>query len=386
MMHPKTTHKRNDILEIHVLGAGKGESIVIGWPENRWGVVDCYSPSLKNPSLNPTLQFLREKGVNELEFLCLTHPHDDHFRGMSHLLDHLRVNHFWRFSTLSGRDLRNIVRCMEIEANLSATDDLLESVNDLSYTLTRVNTLREEKRIKQQMVVGKQALYPIPHDNAATFQVWSFAPTGDQAASYEQKMLQCFDENGFFRRDCSVPHNEISVGLVLHFGTTRVLLCGDLERNAWKAVLDQNSEELLAAQVIKVAHHGSQSGLIDGLWERMSRHEPPLAIIAPYRRFKLPETVATENILNHVSALMLTCDTDPKSLRLGEGNERESREFLKNKHRTNDGSSTQVCGRCSVHLDTEGRILFHDCVGPAWLIPGRRENRFELNKHEIPRE
>ena len=74
-------------LEIHVFGAAKGESIVLRLPSGQWGVVDCYSGSLKDSSKNPVLKFLTDRGVDHLAFLCMTHPHDDHYRGMSHLLE-----------------------------------------------------------------------------------------------------------------------------------------------------------------------------------------------------------------------------------------------------------------------------------------------------------
>ncbi len=92
-------------LSVHVLGAAKGESIVLQLPNGRWGVVDCYARSL-----NPTLMFLRESGVEKLEFLCLTHPHDDHYRGMSQILEEFPVAYFWHFGAPRAHDALQAAR------------------------------------------------------------------------------------------------------------------------------------------------------------------------------------------------------------------------------------------------------------------------------------
>src|SRR4051794_5398511 len=57
-------------LEVHLLGGSMGESVVIKLPTNEWGVIDCYSCSLTDASLNPTVQFLRKRGVTSLLFVC----------------------------------------------------------------------------------------------------------------------------------------------------------------------------------------------------------------------------------------------------------------------------------------------------------------------------
>jgi len=74
-----TTKKKSSNLVIHVIGSGAiGESIVVQLPNGNWGVVDCYASSLPNLETNFTLQFLLNQQIQHLEFLCLTHPHNDH--------------------------------------------------------------------------------------------------------------------------------------------------------------------------------------------------------------------------------------------------------------------------------------------------------------------
>jgi len=79
---------------IHVLNVGDGDNIIIQSPEvagNRlYGIVDCYKPG-------KTIKYLDKLEVNELEFVCATHPHFDHIRGIPALLKKYKgmINQFW---------------------------------------------------------------------------------------------------------------------------------------------------------------------------------------------------------------------------------------------------------------------------------------------------
>jgi hypothetical protein len=93
-------------LGIHVIGVGFGESVVLELPNGRIGVIDCCAPRLKASSreerlrANPTLRFLvNDLRATALAFLGFTHPHEDHGRGLSHLLEefHGRIERIWVF-------------------------------------------------------------------------------------------------------------------------------------------------------------------------------------------------------------------------------------------------------------------------------------------------
>src|SRR5262245_9777673 len=95
----------SETLEIHIFGGKKGESIAVRLPGNHWGVVDNYTPKTDDPSSNPTLRFLEKQGVTKLRFVCLTHPHADHYRGMRHLLTKFNPQSVWIFGAMTHRYL-----------------------------------------------------------------------------------------------------------------------------------------------------------------------------------------------------------------------------------------------------------------------------------------
>ena len=79
---------------VHVLNVGDGDNIILQFPEvdgqRKYAVVDCYSSK-------KTIDYLNKLGVNELEFVCATHPHYDHICGIPKLLETYkgRIREFW---------------------------------------------------------------------------------------------------------------------------------------------------------------------------------------------------------------------------------------------------------------------------------------------------
>jgi beta-lactamase superfamily II metal-dependent hydrolase len=158
-------------LEVHVLGANRGESVVLRLPGGGWGVVDCCAPSSIDRQKNATLRFLQERAVTELEFLCLTHPHDDHYRGMSHLLEAFPVRCFWRFNGMSGPHFIRLIEYLRVESEAIDRSDEIESAKEFE----RIFGFIGEKKRKQETAtrvkrVGPAThLYPVPYEETASF-------------------------------------------------------------------------------------------------------------------------------------------------------------------------------------------------------------------------
>ncbi len=353
-------------MEIHVLGAGKGESIILGWPDNRWGVVDCYAPSVGDHTTNPTFRFLKDRGVTDLEFVCLTHPHDDHFRGMSHLLTHFKVHHFWRFPTLGVRELRQLAKYMHMESRRSGDTTGVENAGEFVSIMQRVNELLAHHQINVAMVSGHQQLYPIPFDTTAPFQVWSFAPHGNQLTDYERSLSNSFTADDKFKSNPPhVSHNDVSVGLLIKFGGTQIVLGGDVERAAWNDICPQHQRQYFSADAVKVPHHGSDTGYITDLWPRFSGKKKPIALIAPYRRFRLPKQESLLHIGQHVSRLLLTCDTSGLAPPCSAGPHLKSRMFLRAKLKARSPLPDGECGMWSLEFDANGNCVQENHKGPA---------------------
>ena len=76
-------------LRVHLLNVGHGCNIIIQFPDDTFGVVDCYLA-------NKTINYLAKLSVTELQFICATlsrrrallfaHPHADHSLGIPNLM------------------------------------------------------------------------------------------------------------------------------------------------------------------------------------------------------------------------------------------------------------------------------------------------------------
>ena len=80
---------------------GQGDSILLEWTTdsfNKIGLIDCNLISKDN---NPALSYIKSKDSSKLiiEFIVLSHPHEDHFSGLFELLSYLNeenisINYF----------------------------------------------------------------------------------------------------------------------------------------------------------------------------------------------------------------------------------------------------------------------------------------------------
>jgi len=88
------------MLNIYFFNVGHGDSIAVQFPDNTWGIIDC---NRNRGEIDPNvLKFLKLEGIKSLRFLCLTHPHDDHFKGIDKIIEYFEEN-IGKFLTYNHR-------------------------------------------------------------------------------------------------------------------------------------------------------------------------------------------------------------------------------------------------------------------------------------------
>jgi len=295
-------------LTIHVVSAGKGESVIVELPNGSWGVVDCYTRSIADDSKNLTIMFLRQHNVRSLEFVCITHPHADHYRGLNQLLKGFEVKYFWRFGAFIDRDLFKLTTYFEEAAidddNEEGDADQLTEAFHTAYYKHEKGYIKKIFRLHDDM-----RIYPLQAGPNPDFQISTIAPSADQITEYEKGLARCFDSSGRLSHELSHQrHNDVSVALLIRYGETRVILCGDVEAAGWSETLELFRPEDLKAHGIKVSHHGSATGYTVDLWRYFSASGKRVhAVVAPFRQFGLPKREALEHILSHGVVLLTTC-------------------------------------------------------------------------------
>ena len=164
------------------------------------------------------VEYLKNLGINRLDYLVGTHPHEDHIGGMD--------------SVITNFDIGKI---------------MIPKVSNSTQTFEDVLRAISEKGLKVTTPVAGSTFSL----GAATFTVLSPSRT-----SYTEI-------------------NEYSVVLRMTIGSTSVLFCGDADDLNENDMVDSGLD--LAADVIKVGHHGSSSSTSQAFLEAVS---PRFAIIS----------------------------------------------------------------------------------------------------------
>ncbi len=369
-------------LEFHVLGGRKGESIVVRLPDGGWGVVDNYTPVLGQPESNPTLRFLRARAVERLEFLCLTHPHEDHYRGLSHLFEVFRPDRVWVFPAKTHRDLvASVLKASAESSNLG--EEQVENPDELVRFFDGVrDAYRDRKRATpldvRRLELGMELLNTA---EAPAVRISAIGASAGRALLYEDTLARCFGPRGQFLADRlpAVDHNMISGGLLIEYGQARIVLGGDIDGAAWEETLRRfASDDRLSSQLLKVSHHGSASGYCDGLWQALSPQKATIAVLTPYTSQRLPSRQGLALIASH-SKLTLSVSVKATALAASrwtsladtsfEGLSADVLVTLRSIFPKTIPPNDRLEGRCSFYVGPDGTVI-HEEAGEAGRLAG----------------
>lgn len=316
-------HPRNGRLTLYALGPGFGESVVLCMPDGLWMVVDgctCGDDNLP-------LALLDGIGQHDVDLLAITHPDEDHIRGLDAILRDKRVHTVWRYP--HGKMVRDFLSC-RLERSGPRPDRRLASLYRLHEAL--------EDAIKdgEVEVIEGGTEGPAPWlGRTGEYEVSNIAPTSYDAMRMEAQ----FDELITLRRDdveaserllrylsgrgqWSDRPNSVSLALTVAWGESRLLLGGDVEngtthRNSgWRGVIrrltgDGRRRErrhlLRDLTVVKVAHHGSRGAFEAEAWALHAESKPvELSVVLPFDAHQLPHPETLEALGMRTRTLAVT--------------------------------------------------------------------------------
>jgi competence protein ComEC len=206
-------------LQVAVLAVGQGDAIVIRTPGGETLVVDAGpAGGGSDAGARVVLPYLRQSGVRRLALAVASHPHMDHVGGLPALARALPIAEAWEAgSSTEGPAARGL--------------------------------------LASWLAAG------IPWRTPAS------GPLVWRSEGVELRALQ--------RRGRPASLNDASLVLTLRHGATTMLLPGDLEAPGERALAA--GHETLAAQVLKVGHHGAR-GSSSAAW--LAAVRPALAIVS----------------------------------------------------------------------------------------------------------
>ncbi|HHU69806.1 MAG TPA: DNA internalization-related competence protein ComEC/Rec2, partial [Thermoanaerobacterales bacterium] len=236
-------------LEVTFIDVGQGDAIFIKTPKGKnimidsGGLPDYYLGDF-DIGTDVILPFLRYKGVRKLDMIFISHIHDDHIKGFIPVLDEISVDYFVQAPQ------------KVLTPNYKLLIDKLKKYNIPVISVSKGDYITLEKDLE---------LYVLHPD------------------------LEWISRDPF-------DFNNNSLVIMMKYKNTTFLFTGDIESAAESKIADDFRLQL-KSDVLKVAHHGSNTSSIDSLIENI---QPSIAIISVGRNtFGHPHN----DVINRIKAL-----------------------------------------------------------------------------------
>lgn len=291
--------------KVYVLGCSVGESIVIEF-DGRYGVID----SFRHDGGVPPLRFLQRRGVRELAFLGLTHPHEDHYGGMAEILGYFLklegVKEFWRSPALDWSKTYQVLKLrvakmVQAPTFHAAAAASLQDLADL-YELLFQN---RDRLIVRNFEVG------LARSLGPGLSCVGIAPPGNFVLRAQERLAWELTQNDHK----SEPLNDYSFGLHLKLGDSSVFLTGDAGRNSWPACRADpvwiESVKPGAQVLLKAPHHGSVKDSPDWLLAFLAGSAETTTVVTRYNRSRLPRVAGLTRLGGLGNAYRLSEQSGP---------------------------------------------------------------------------
>ena len=238
------------------------------------GLIDCYT----NTSKHEALEYLKALGKDKFDFVCWTHPHDDHSVGMVDVCNCCYPINNKNKTIDSQRPTDIIVPQSVIEAP-RLYDFMSENVK---FTVTHFRENMKDvrkRRMNLRAVSGYSTLYTQEFIGDSGRQKYVLC-----IESFSPAPNLCFHEAlGEHRPN----FNFFSVGLVISIANFRILLAADIEDGAL-SVMDAHFLKH-GYHYVKIPHHASSNTIeLAKLLRTKSREVLQVATSTVYRKGNLP--------------------------------------------------------------------------------------------------
>lgn len=302
----------NAELEVAVFGPGYGECVLVHVGNGKWIVIDsCIYRGQREPE---ALRYLADLGVDPAQAIIgvvATHWHDDHIRGLSRLLAAAPSARFFCPAAFSGRDFLTLVAHggRSVGVASGGIEEMRAVLQELETRNQDPVWVLEDATLYEDVVTFHERKLPIVLKAAS--------PSHAAFSSAAVGLARQFQSRDPVRRVTSGSPNHCAIVIHAQLGEQALLLGSDLEvcanpRDGWTQVTTYLGPRP-RSRLIKVAHHGSETGHHDPVWEALL-FPRPIGVLTPFRhgRVSLPTNKDVDRLLGAVSSLHITCD--PRTL------------------------------------------------------------------------
>lgn len=289
------TPPQPDEFEFTLFGPGFGECAVVHLGANVWMVVDsCIDSSTGEQAAISYLKNMKLEPENCVRRIVATHWHDDHIRGMSELVRTCVAAQFCCPASFTSKEFQSFTSALN-QRQMTAGSSGAREVH-------RVFDILIDRKRSAYLAVPNRVLFA-PDKNETghgqVVEVKSLSPSDRQVELFYGRLGQQIEPSLPKTRIISEEPNDLSVVIWIQVGNLRALLGADLEetgdeRAGWSAILRSEECPNVAADLFKVAHHGSKNGHHPDVWSRLLSPDP-FAVLSPWnrgRKLPTPEDIA----------------------------------------------------------------------------------------------
>lgn len=199
-------------LKVHFIDVGQGDATLIQ-QINQDNTYNMLIDAGNNGDGGYLVEYLKDQGVETLDYIIGTHPHSDHIGGLDDVIKGFQVG---------------AIIMPKVMANTRTFEEVMEAVSDKGLSIT-------------SPVPGTS--YPL---GEAEFTI--LAPNSDDYASL----------------------NDYSIANRLVFGSNSFIFTGDAEALSEEEILNNFNKRDLASDVFKLAHHGSSTSNTEDFLEAIN--------------------------------------------------------------------------------------------------------------------
>lgn len=340
----RTIPKVNE-LEISLFGPGYGESILLHIGDDNWIIIDsCIDKKSNEPA---ALNYLKSIGVDpskDVKLVIATHWHDDHIRGLGKIVEECTEATFVCSTAIKNIEFLQLLEIYRSRQTANSNSGICEFISVF-------NTL-EKRNVPPKFAIADRKIWHHihKHDSLTECVVHALSPSDAEVVRAIRSVSHVCPKPGTDPTRLSPPRqNESAVVLWINMGNDNILLLGsDIEESnnpqtGWSAILGAHVEENGEAAIYKVAHHGSENGHHQEVWDTMLIDQP-WALLTPFSRGRkpLPSPNDIGRIVEQTNNAFIT--TPPHRIKKRKRKDRLVKQFV-NKYTKYIKNAESPCGQ-----------------------------------------
>ncbi len=293
----------NSQLDVYFFDVGQADCILL-MTDNKVMLVDTgnagdASTDFKVKDKINVSHELNRLGIEKIDVLVATHPHEDHMGSMYKIIDLFDIKDVYANSILPESEQANYYK--RFVASLE---------NSNAHFI--VPTTLTEKEIKEKVDEYNKDL---PNDEKVVYNSKDYIRVGDKIEFGNCDVTMLAPNSAKYS-----DTNDYSIVLMVEFEDVKLLLTGDAGKLAENEILQyaSNNNFDLKADILKVGHHGSRTASTENF---ISAVQPNVAIIMVEEgnSYGLPDEDVLERLEKHGATIYMTQNVGDIKITINDG-------------------------------------------------------------------